>query len=80
MYALFLKENCEFFDEEGFVRSGKIFKRMSEYLDNGRNNGKCRSHHQKMIRSYSSISSIINSILILKEPECPIDDSDVFSE
>ena len=62
MYARFLKDNIEFFEGGSPTRLGKIFKKMAEELGNGRDNYKCRSHHQKMVSKYGTIPEIIESI------------------
>ena len=58
-YASFLAKNMEEFQEFGARRSKKFFTRMANQLQNGRDNEKCRSHHQKMIKKYKSIERII---------------------
>ena len=48
-------------------RAKNFFNNMAEALNNGRDNLKCRSHHQKMLRKYGNIKGIVEALF--KEEE-----------
>ena len=61
-YAQFLINHQIEFECKKDRRSSKFFSAMAEELNNGRDNKKCRSHHQKMLKKYGSVENIMKEL------------------
>ena len=62
LYAQFLSLNPSEFEDEKGRRSQNFFTRMADWLDIGKDNLQCRSHHQKMMARYKSVSNIMREL------------------
>ena len=62
LYASFLAINASEFEDEKGRRSQNFFTRMAEWLHIGKDNLQCRSHHQKMMARYKSVSNIMKEL------------------
>ena len=62
-YAEFLRDNQEEFEEGKERRTLYFFNKMAAYLDIGKDNLQCRSHHQKMLLRFKTMPGIIKGIL-----------------
>jgi hypothetical protein len=60
LYVMFLNYFEAKFSKKQNRRLWKFFKLMSEFIET-RSPNQCRSHHQKMEKNYSSVSSIIKT-------------------
>lgn len=63
LYAKFLVINLPEFEDPKGRRSQNFFTRMAEWLDIGKDNLQCRSHHQKMMNRYKSVQNAIQDLL-----------------
>lgn len=57
-------------------RIKKVFKRLAQFVGT-RDHSQCKSHHQKMMRTYGKIENIINA---LKKKELTVSTTIVQSE
>lgn len=62
IYVNFLSREKDNFVSDWKKRSTKVFKRLS-VLVGTKNNTQCKTHHQKMEKSYGSVEGIIRKIL-----------------
>ena len=58
-YCFFLQANLNEFNPDRCRRTKNFFNRMSEFLEEERDNEQCRSHHQKMLKKYGTVEKII---------------------
>ena len=58
-YAEFLQKNRKEFADEVKRRSNRVFKKMQKKIKK-RTAEQCRTHHQKMLKKFHSIESIIS--------------------
>lgn len=65
-YITFLKNVIQHFESEKTRRAFKVFKVLADYLGT-KTQAQCKSHHQKMIKQYSTIDTIIQKVITRAE-------------
>ena len=59
-YIDFLLDNLSILEQKEGRKARCFFKNMSESMGGVKNNEQCRSHHQKMMKHYGNVRSIID--------------------
>ena len=80
MYVDFLEEHLSEIMTFSARHQKFFFKRMASHLGNIRNNEQCRSHHQKMMKTFKGVHQIIEHFRNLYPKEQTTEEGAVQSE